>query len=382
MKKLIYLIVIVSFIDMFSQLPIMSPFAQSLGATPALIGLIIGMYSFSNMIGNMLSGYFIDKIGPKTVLVMGLSITGIIVSFYVFVSTPGQLLFVRFFHGLSAGLLVPAAFTLLSFISKSDQQGKSMALSGAAVGISAILGPAFGGIVANSFGINFVFIPISITMILMAVLVSVYLIRTTIFDTGDESLHLAEAIKLIKTPVLFVGYVGAFSLMFAQGVLAYMLPLKVEDLGYGSHFSGLLLSTFGIVAILIFILPTNKMFDRYSHTKMLVAGLIIIALSLTGLSFTSKLELLFLVMTCYGIGFAILFPSLTTLMVKNSSKAARGKVFGLFYAFFSLGVVAGSSITGLLSVDYNEGFVIGGAALIINTLFISYLIRKHTFTKS
>ena len=56
-------------------------------------------------------------------------------------------------------------------------------------------------------------------------------------------------------------FLGAFFLMFSQGVLAYMLPLKVMELGHDTQTSGLLLSTFGIVAILVFVLPINNVFD-------------------------------------------------------------------------------------------------------------------------
>lgn len=64
MRGFVYLIVFFSFFDLFSQLPVMSPFALSLGATPFLVGLAVGMYSFSNTIGNVISGFMTDKRGP------------------------------------------------------------------------------------------------------------------------------------------------------------------------------------------------------------------------------------------------------------------------------------------------------------------------------
>ncbi len=68
MKYFIYFIVIVAFLDTFSQLPIMSTFAQSLGGTPLIIGLVVGMYSFANMIGNIIAGAAVDKFGAKNTL--------------------------------------------------------------------------------------------------------------------------------------------------------------------------------------------------------------------------------------------------------------------------------------------------------------------------
>ncbi len=86
MKQFIFIIVLISFIDMFAQLPILSPFAKELGATPALIGIAVGMYSFSNMFGNILAGYWIDKHGPKKVLLAGFFLTGLFLLLYIFVT--------------------------------------------------------------------------------------------------------------------------------------------------------------------------------------------------------------------------------------------------------------------------------------------------------
>lgn len=373
----VYFIIMISFIDTFSQLPIISPYALSLGATPLLIGLVVGMYSFSNMFGNIIAGFWIDRDGTKRVLYIGLAVTGLILLTYVLVNTPLQLVFVRFLHGVSGGFLVPAAFTFLASRSDSEKKGQSMALSGAAVGISAIIGPAFGGIVTSKFGINWVFIIIGCLMIATSLLAMLFLpesrgkMTRRLDKQSNQSLF-----HLFKVVPLFYAYLGSFSLMFAQGILAYMLPLKIEALNYGSELTGMLLSTFGIAAILIFVLPTNKLFDRFSHAHTLVVGLGIIAASLLFLSITTIQGYMFAIMAFYGMGFAFVFPSINALIIQYTTELDRGKAFGLFYAFFSLGVVAGSLVTGILNVSADQTFMIGAAIVIVNSLIIYGLIQK------
>ena len=86
MRGFVYLIVFFSFFDLFSQLPVMSPFAFSLGATPFLVGLAVGMYSFSNTIGNIISGFMTDKKGPYLILVLGIFASALSLFLYSFVS--------------------------------------------------------------------------------------------------------------------------------------------------------------------------------------------------------------------------------------------------------------------------------------------------------
>lgn len=377
----IYVVIMISFIDTFAQLPIISPFALSLGASPLFIGLAIGMYSFSNMIGNVFAGFWIDKDGAKRVLVFGLIMTGFILFIYTFVHSPLQLVFIRFLHGISGGFLVPAAFTMLSNRNEKEKKGKSMALSGAAVGVAAITGPAFGGIVTSKYGIDWVFIMIAILMIITAILV--FFIIPTSKGTMSRRLDKKEGtsiVSLIKNLSLVNSYIGAYSLMFAQGVLAYMLPLKIEDLNFGTELTGMLMSTFGISAILIFVLPINKIFDRFSHQLTMIVGIAVIIISLLILSNVDTQPLLFSVMAFYGVGFALVFPSVNAIIIEQTNTNDRGKAFGLFYAFFSLGVVGGSLMTGLLAVSANRAFVVTAYILVVNSVIISFIIRRSQRT--
>ncbi|AWC31562.1 MFS transporter [Bacillus cytotoxicus] len=366
MKYFIYFIVIIAFLDTFSQLPIMSTYAQSLGGTPLIIGLVIGMYSFANMIGNIIAGISVDKFGAKKVLYTSMGITSFIVLLYTIVQNGEQLLVVRFLHGFSDGFLIPAAFTFLSKQTKSTKQGKAMALSGAAVGTAAIVGPAFSGIMKATAGIQWVFITISILM-MIGTIVSLFLLPSHITRTDTSRTQMMtkeDMMALVKSEPLLQAYIGAFTLMFSQGIVTYMLPMKVEALALKSSTTGMMMSIFGITAILFFLLPTNRIFDRFNRSKMMLIGITVMALSLSLLGLFTTKGMIFIVMMIYGVGFAILFPSINALLVENTTENNRGKAFGLFYAFFSLGVVAGSFTIGAIGASPSVSFIIGTAFLL------------------
>lgn len=379
MRYFIYFLVMVAFIDNFAQLPIISPFAQGLGGTPLLIGLAVGVYSFSNIIGNILAGLWIDKDGAKRVLYIGLGVTGLILLIYTFVSTPIQLIIMRFLHGFSAGFLVPAAFTYLANRLDEGNKGKSMAISGAIVGVAAIIGPAFGGIMTATVGITWVFLIIGVVMILTALLTFAILpqIDTKTSRRLDDNNSWKSIVGLLKRIPLFYAYLGSFALMFSQGILAYMLPLKVKLLNGGTEVSGMLMSTFALTAILIFILPTNRLFDRFPHENTLNLGLGILGTSLFFLSLSANIGYMYGVMVLYGIGFALIFPSMNALIAQHTNELERGKAFGLFYAFFSIGVVFGSIFTGALAVTPDQAFIIGTVLVLVSCMILLFLIWRQ-----
>lgn len=375
MRFFIYIIIFFAFFDLFAQLPIMSPLAVSLGATPFLAGLAVGMYSLSNIIGNIASGIFSDRKGPFAILVAGLATTGAVLLSYGFADGPFSLLAVRFVHGLAAGLTVPAAFTYLANKTDHSKRGKGAAVSGAFVGLAAIIGPAYGAILASRTSVAETMATTGVLLLALAICAFFVLNRKIIPKEAVAEQPLPFS-HIIRNRGLLQSFAGAFFLMFSQGILAYMLPLKIEGLGLPPELSGLLLSVFGLAAILVFLLPINRIFDKAKPLYTLIGGFSFMGLSLFLLSAADTAPMLYAIMCAYGIGFALLFPSINSLLIDSTELASRGKAYGLFYAFFSLGVVGGSSFTGMLELNADEGFMLSGT-LLIGAALANALLSKR-----
>ncbi|MBD7984213.1 MFS transporter [Sporosarcina sp. Sa2YVA2] len=377
MRAFVYLIVFFSFFDLFSQLPIMSPFALSLGASSFITGLVVGIYSFANTIGNVLSGFMTDRRGPYLMLIIGLFTSALSLLLYSLAMGPASLLGIRFIHGFMEGLIVPAAFTFLANRAEKSKRGSSVAVSGAFVGLAAIIGPAYSGIVASKTSATFIMTVNGVIFFIIAIC-AFFLLRSFTY-VKKKKLEGAKNFRvrtLFTHPGMVRAFAGAFFLMFSQGVLALVLPLKVEALGFDTKITGMLLSSFGIVAILIFLLPINKIFDKVAPMITLAFGISMMGLCMIFLSQVTELPYLFLAMALYGIGFAFLFPSINSLLIDSSKPEFRGKAYGYFYAFFSIGVVAGSSVIGYLDLSFKGAFMLTGIILLIVALFTMAGMKK------
>lgn len=380
MRIFIYLIIFFAFFDLFAQLPIVSPFAVALGATPFLAGLAVGMYSLSNVLGNVISGIFADRRGPFAMLIFGLASTGVVLFSYHLAGGPYSLLAIRFFHGLAAGFTVPAAFTFLANKTQQSRRGKGAAVSGAFVGLAAIIGPAFGAIYASRTSVQET-MGVTGTILLLLSVVSFFFLRKESLKKESADTATIPLSSDFRSRGLLQAFAGAFFLMFSQGVLAYMLPLKIDGLKLPSEMSGLLLSTFGIAAILVFLLPVNRLFDLVRPVYTLIIGFICMGVSLFLLSAVSFAPLMYAAMISYGVGFALLFPSINSLLIDSTDSRSRGRAYGYFYAFFSFGVVAGSSVTGALELSANEGFILSGSLLLLVACVNAAITKKTSAAK-
>ncbi len=376
MRFFVYLIVFFSFFDLFSQLPIMSPFALSLGATTFLAGLVVGTYSLANVFGNVISGFVTDRRGPFVILLVGLFTNAASLSLYSAVDAAWILVGVRFVHGFTNGLIIPAAFTFLANRAEPKKRGRSTAISGAFVGLAAITGPAYSGIIASRISTPGIMLINGGIMVLLTVFAFAFLRSFQRSQKKSTKPSGNEVRGLFRHPGIQRAFAGAFFLMFSQGVLALILPLKVEALGFETKTTGMLLSTFGVVAILVFLLPINRVFDRVKPMITLAFGISLMGASMLLLSRADELVSLFTTMSVYGIGFAFLFPSINSLLIDSSSTASRGRAYGYFYAFFSMGVVAGSYVIGALDLEYRSAFALTGVILLVVAAYTIYGLFK------
>jgi MFS transporter, DHA1 family, multidrug resistance protein len=375
MTRMLYFIIMVSFLDTFIQLPIITPYALQLGASNILAGGIVAIYSLTNMIGNIIGGHWIDRFGRKRMLFIGMLAASIILLLYPYAQTGEQLFVIRFLHGLAGGVLIPAAFAYVGDQTSKRSRGKAMAITGACIGTAAIIGPAIGGIMAARSEVEYVFVMVAVLFFLTTLLLLKF-VKESFSETERSAVSLTHFMPLLKDPLLLQASLAAFALMISNGTLAFALPLKVADMGLDSETTGLLLSTFGIVALIVFLTPLNRMYDRFEPITLVVIGLCLIAAVHIMLNFTVNSTIGYLLMCVYGVGFAFVFPSMNKIVADASSKIDRGKAYGIFYAFFSLGAVAGSFISGAAAEIIGLPFSSSATIMLSIGLFLLYFSRR------
>ncbi|WP_438312961.1 MFS transporter [Sporosarcina sp. FA9] len=375
MTRLLYFIIVVSFLDTFIQLPIITPYALSLGATHLLAGSIVAIYSLSNMIGNVVGGHLIDRFGRKKLLFTGMITVSITLLFYPIAQTGEQLLLIRFLHGLFGGVLIPAAFAYVGDHSKTGSRGKAMALTGGAIGIAAIVGPALGGAMAANGKVEYVFWLVAVLFLICSVLI-IKFVKESFVTTEKGKFTFSQFAPLLKHPLIIQASLAAFALMISNGTLAFALPLKVNDMGMSSATTGILLSTYGVVAIIIFLSPLNRIYDRFSSIGLVILGISFIGFVHVMLNFVNTYWIILLLMLVYGVGFAFIFPAMNRIVAEASTEVDRGKAYGIFYAFFSLGAVVGSFVSGATSEMFGLPFLSSASTMLLIALILFVFSRR------
>ncbi len=378
-------LVFATFFDLFVQYPIAAPYASALGASPALVGLIVATYSITNLLGNVAAGFGLDRLGRIPLIVAGTVGTAVVLVLYVLVQTPGQLLLLRALHGLTVAALAPGAFALAGDLAAPEERARVMGQNGAIIALAAIVAPAFAGVMQQRAGFAPVFLIDAALLATVGFLV--FFVRgVTPGRRGVEATGSQERGTLVAlVPALLGPYLAVLAFTTGLGTLVTALPDRLQTLGITPAIRGAAFSTYGIVAALVMVSPLAVRMARRSWRISVTLGLFLVALGLAvasalGATEQAVVERSTLIgAALFGLGFGFLFPALTAEVARRAEREQRGRAFGLFYALYSLGVIVGSLLAGAVGefAGVAGGWPLVAGALVSGTCAVVLLVARR-----
>ncbi len=366
-------LVFVIFLNLFLQFPIMAPFARSLGAEPALAGIIVGLYSLANIFGNLGAGPILDRWGRKRPLVVGLLASGLVFWAHSWVGSPVGLLWVRLLHGSISGVLTPGAFAIIGDLFSPGRRGRAMGVNGASIALAALVGPPIAGILQDRLGFVAVFY-LGGSLLLLGGLIFALLGKETL-PSAARPQGVKLPLSLFGRPRLLLGYAVVFMFTMGLGVLIFHFPLRLADTGASRTLVGMGFTVFTLMAMGVMWGPPATVLDRWDRARSFSLGLVILAAGTVILSLRPHLSTTILGMSVCGLGFGILFPTTSSQVADGTLPGERGMAFGIFYALYSLGVVTGSFMAGL--VTQAMGIQSGMPFLIVAALALMLSLGSH-----
>lgn len=345
-RVVVYAVVFVAFVDVFAMLPTVAPYADALGAGVAGVGVTVGAYSATNLVFNLLGGVLLDRRGRRRVLLWGLALAGGAMLLYAAARTPAQLVAVRLLHGVAGGLVVPAVFTLAADLAPVQGRGRVMGRVGATIGLAAVLAPGLAGVLRQAAGFTPVFVAVAGLTAGGFVLVLVAVREPQATEARPRGGALRD---LLGRPGMRAVFAAVAALTFAVGALAAFLPLYAEELTGSPAVTGGLFTLYAVVAVAVMLSRLAGVVDVRGALAPLGAGLVLLAAAMAVLAATAPLAATWGAVGVFGLGYGLVFPAAAGFLAAATTPADRGRAFGLFNAFFSLGLVLGPTVSGALA---------------------------------
>lgn len=371
----LYLFLFVAFFDLHAQYPILTPFAISIGAAPSFIGLMMGMYSFTHLPGNLLAGYGIDRFGSRIFIVFSLIGAGIIMILQAHVVNPWELLVLRSISGFVLAFLSPACLSLLARMARDHvHQGKLMAGNGLIHTLASVVSPAAGAYLVAKIGFGMAFQALGIMLLIVGVL-AWFFIR----DIAQDAVSLTPQAEGIPSqplkepeamPVPWRFYFMPLAISLSQGILFFELPLMADALESIMR-AGILFSAVSLGALFTLSLLFLNHYQPYTRTWM---GAFALALLFFGLAIHWPVPLL---ATLFLIGMTkgIILPALSSHLILLSGGTRFGKIFSILAIASSIGSFLGPMIAGQIRDTISPYFI----AFVVLMIAVTLLPAKQAF---
>ncbi|WP_461227381.1 MFS transporter [Lacticaseibacillus suihuaensis] len=368
----------------FSELmPFMSLYVSQLGNfTKAQVSFYSGLvYAATFLVTAIVSpiwGALADRKGRKIMLIRASFGMATAMFLMGLATNIWQLIALRALQGLFSGFISNAQ-ALIAAQTPRENAGKALGtlVTGSTSGM--LMGPILGGALASVFSIrNTFFITAGLLFIaglLSATLVTEHFVPIAKPKAAGKGL-LGGLLGQFQNPKLIV--VLLFSTLFVQlgnTSIAPIISLYVKEL---MHNGGAVAFVAGIIAALpgisnILAAPRLGAYgDKHGSGKILMAGYLFAVLVYFPQGFVTSIWALGFLRLLVGISDGALFPTIQTLLTKNSPASATSAIFSWNQSFQALGNMFGSLLGGTLAglFDYNVVFISTACMLLINLLML------------
>lgn len=352
---------------------------NDLGASPDTINLWTGaIFAVSFAVCAVMApiwGKMSDSKGKKLMLIRSSSLIALTYLCGALVQTPFQLLMVRILQGFAAGLW-PASLALTSAYTPKNKVGICMGVMQSANICGGILGPLFGGVLADAFGIRTSFFIASGALIAIT-LVTIFFIKEPPKSEEHKKTPATTYGELIRRDGILV-LLGATGL--TNMVILLLQPIMTLYIGElrGTEenlilISGIVFSLSGIagaIAAPIWGRQGQTLgFYRTLVTSLTAAGVLIAC------QFIPNTLIPFAVLQfCVGLGFSGIFPSANAMVINLTSPLERGSAFGLLFSAQQIGGAIGPLMGGLIATFINLSiiFLLSGIILVLIAIMVYF----------
>ncbi|WP_028309870.1 MFS transporter [Derxia gummosa] len=352
-------------LGLFLILPVFAVYAHSLpgGASPAMVGLAIGIYGLTQAALQIAFGRASDHYGRKPVIVAGLALFAL-GSFVAALAHSIELIIVgRAIQG--AGAISAAITALIADATRDQQRSKAMAMVGASIGVTFAASMVIAPLLYGAIGMPGIF---ALTGALAIAAIGV--VQFVVPDVPQPALgqRVPFSQVLADRQLLRLDF-GIFALHVAQSAMFVVVPVLLVDVAgvpVTEHWK-LYLPAVSVAFVLM--VPAIIKAERGGQMRAVFVGAIALMALLEAVSsqfasgalpvnFTTMLGLL----TVFFIAFNVLEALLPSLVSKIAPPAAKGTALGVYNTVQSLGVSAGGSLGGWIATHFGRAAVFEACA--------------------
>ncbi|MEG1488009.1 MFS transporter [Acinetobacter sp.] len=370
-------------LGLFMIIPVFSVAGQSYqGATPALIGLAVGVYGLTQAILQIPFSLLADRFSRKPLVILGLLLFALGGAVAAMSESIYGVIIGRAIAG--GGAVSAVVMALLADITREEQRSKAMAVMGMSIGVSFMVAFSLGPWLTSLVGISGLF---WVTTIMGIAAISMLLLvpKVTRHHRNYQQGYVTQLKQVLKMGDLNRLHISVFALHLLLTAMFIYMPSQLIE------FADIPLSRHGLVYLpllvisLFFAFPSIILAEKYRKMRgifLTAIGGIVLGLLVLIFGFESKYILL-LGLALFFIAFNVMEALLPSWLSKSAPIQSKATAMGVNASSQFLGAFFGGMIGGQLLILNNTSMGWGIlTAIAIVWLLISFGLVQPRYLSS
>lgn len=365
--------------------PVLPLYAQSLGASPALVGLFLASFGFTRLFIALPAGWLANLLGYRFVLIISLFFIALASLLCAISGNFWSLALFCMIEGAAATVYATAGTAAL-VIEVDKENGRSLAVYQAAGALGIAVGPGLSGLIVQLFGPRGPFFVYAVLAALAAWWLhrklelpgflnhQPFLVSSAKKKLAGEADQIQSQTcstkKILLSPLLLPLWLVGFAFVFLRlGVQTLVGPfLGTARLGLSSFEIGLALSLSGLIGVACFY-PAGWLVDHFSPRLLIIGSGLVMLLALGLLETASNYLLYLLALLLLAFGNSLSGPAPVALLAGVVPKTHRATAIGIYRTFGDAGsALAPLVLGGIINWAGYSGAIFNLAGLILTAI--------------
>jgi multidrug resistance protein len=395
-------LMITAFIDMVGLLmviPLLPFYAESLGENGLTLGsgsfayhvgigqivaLLVSAFTVAQLLSAPMWGRFSDRFGRRPALIIALTASAVAYVIFGFATSLWVLFLSRLVQGAGGGT-VGVIQAYVADVARPEDRAKSLGWLSAATNAGVALGPVLGSWSTQGLGKSAPGLVAAVLCVVNIAFVWFFLreSRDAAHAHARKPRRSREAVLRVLThssePASRLIWIYAVAIGAFQGVTSILALFLAQRFGVTEATIGYFFMYIGVISVLTRAAILGKLVDRYGEARLSRAGLVLMAVGLGALPFTTSYWQLAIAVAAMPLGTAFTFPCVTALLSRVIPNEERGLYMGVQQTFGGASRAIYPMLAGFLFDHLGAGFPFWlSAVLVLLTLPLGLDMESYT----
>jgi MFS family permease len=333
-------------------IPTLPVYAATFGVPFTLVSLAVGAAAIGTLVTDVPAGMLLGRLGRKPAMLLGTTLVAVSTLLIGLAHYFPELVVYRLLAGAGTALWGLSRHAYITDIAPVAERGRSIAIFGGINRIGVFAGPAVGGVVGASLGLNVPFLLASF-MAIIATVISLLFIR----ETGSAATVPHRRMRwqlvgnLLKThgpDLASAGIAQTFAQMIRAG-RQLIIPLYAASvLQLDVAAIGTIVSAGAVIDMMLFV-PAGFIMDRFGRKWAAVPSFTVMAIGMAMIPLAMDYWSMLAASVLIGFGNGLGSGTMMTLGADLAPPGATGEFLGLWRLIGDTGGAGGPLVVGALA---------------------------------